>query len=311
MAIEFRGVEFPPLRNLTVSAPNGAVIGAIGENGSGKAALLRLAAGIEKPLAGEVTGTGKRRYLGASDQLDLSPVDLLLLEHALAQQDALARAQAIVGIQRLRDNGATVLLVSHDADLLRRLCDEVWWLDAGALAGRGDPGEILDAYQQRIAEKFRAWGGTLMSPVRTALRRGDGRAEILALQTLSETGQPAMIWRSGEQVAIRVLVRYREPVEQPVIGIMIRTHLGLEVYGTNTEQERLKAGRCEAADQLQAVFRFRCDLCPGDYTLTAASHDSDGAAHDWINNAVAFVVTDSRDTAGVANLRARVELKKL
>jgi ABC-type polysaccharide/polyol phosphate transport system ATPase subunit len=45
MGIEFRGIEFPPLRNLTVSAPNGALIGVIGEKGAGKAALLRLAAG--------------------------------------------------------------------------------------------------------------------------------------------------------------------------------------------------------------------------------------------------------------------------
>jgi Wzt C-terminal domain len=52
-------------------------------------------------------------------------------------------------------------------------------------------------------------------------------------------------------------------------------------------------------------------LCPGEYTLTAASHDPDGTAHDWIDNALAFVVTDSRYTAGVANLRASVGTSKL
>ena len=45
MAIEFRGVRFPPLCDLTVSAPSGAVIGVIGEKGAGKGALLRLACG--------------------------------------------------------------------------------------------------------------------------------------------------------------------------------------------------------------------------------------------------------------------------
>ena len=46
MAIEFRGVRFPPLRDLTVSAPSGAVIGIIGEKGAGKGVLLRLASGL-------------------------------------------------------------------------------------------------------------------------------------------------------------------------------------------------------------------------------------------------------------------------
>ena len=311
MAIEFRGARFPPLSNLTVAAPSGAVIGVIGEKGSGKIALLRLAAGLEKPLAGEVICEGARRYLGPSDALDLSPVHLLVMEHSLAQQDALARAKALVGIDRLHTQGTTVLIASHEADLLRRLCDEVWWLDAGALGGRGDPGEVFDAYQDRIARKFRSWGETQPSPVRRSLQRGDGRAEILSLDTLGEAGQSTMIWRSGEQVSVRVLVRYLGPVEEPVIGILIRTRIGLAVYGTNTELEKIKTGSFAAGDRMQAIFQFRCELCPGEYTLTAASHDPDGTAHDWIDNALAFVVTDSRYTAGVANLRASVEVEKL
>jgi lipopolysaccharide transport system ATP-binding protein len=311
MAIEFRGARFPPLCNLTMSAPSGAVIGVIGEKGAGKIALLRLAAGLEKPLAGEVICEGVRRYVGPGDACDLSPVDLLVMEHSLAQQDALARAKALVGIDRLRSEGTTVLIASHEADLLRRLCDEVWWLDAGALRGRGDPGEVLDAYQERVAEKFRAWGETQASPVHRLLQRGDGRAEIISLETLGESGQPTMIWRSGEQVSVRVLVRYLGPVAEPVIGLLIRTRIRLAVYGTNTELEKIKTGTFAGGDRMQAVFQFRCDLCPGEYTLTAASHDPDGTAHDWIDNALAFVVTDSRYTAGVANLRASVEANKI
>ncbi len=225
--------------------------------------------------------------------------------------DALEREKWLVIIDNLRSHGATVLIVSHDADLLRRLCDEVWWLKQGTLALRGDPGEVLDAYQERIAQQFRAWGETHSSPMRLALRRGDGRAEILSLETLGESGQPSVVWRSGETVAVRVRVRYREAVEEPVIGIMIRTRIGLNVYGTNTELEKCKTGKLGAGEGLETVFRFRCDLCPGEYTLTAASHDPDGTAHDWIDNAVAFAVTDSRYTAGVANLRACVEMQKL
>ena len=63
MAIEFRGARFAPLRDLTISAPNGAVIGVVGEKGAGKAALLRLASGQAEPEAGEVIADGERRYL--------------------------------------------------------------------------------------------------------------------------------------------------------------------------------------------------------------------------------------------------------
>jgi lipopolysaccharide transport system ATP-binding protein len=46
-------------------------------------------------------------------------------------------------------------------------------------------------------------------------------------------------------------------------------------------------------------------LCPQEYTITVASHDPDGVWHEWLEDAVAFLVTDSRYTAGVANLRAK------
>jgi lipopolysaccharide transport system ATP-binding protein len=309
MAIEFRGINHPPLHDLTVSAPDGAVIGIIGEKGAGKHALMRLAADLEKPQAGEVIFEGTRRHLGLTDALQLSPVDLLLIEQTLAPHDALVRGRALVGIDRMRNAGATVLIVSHEADLLRQLCDEVWWLEAGTLHMQGDPAEVLAAYQQRISEKFRAWGDTLSSPMSASLRRGDGRAEILSLETFGDSGQPTMIWRSGEEAVIRVKVRYREAVEDPVVGILIRTRIGLEVYGTNTELERLKIGPCAPDSEYQLEFRFACNLCPGEYTLTAASHDHDGTAHDWIDDAIAFLVTDSRYTAGVANLRAKVQLR--
>ena len=311
MAIEFRGARLPPLKALAAAAPDGAVIGLIGEEGAGQSAILRLAAGFEDALEGEIVCRGTRRYLGPSDSLDLSPVDLLLIDHTFAQEDALARTQAVVQIDCLRSNGATVLIASHELELLRSLADEVWWLDSGSLVRRGDPREVLDAYRQRIAEKFRAWGEKQAPPLRLSQRRGDGRAELVSLETLGASGQPTMVWLSGETVTVRVTAGYREAVDNPVVGIMIRTRIGLEVYGTNTELENLKLGPCPAGSRLRIDFRFPCRLCPGEYTLTAASHDTDGTAHDWIEDALAFVVTDSRYTAGVVNLKAKVTMERL
>ncbi len=308
MAIEFRGVRLAPLRDLTVSAPNGAVIGVIGEKGAGKAALLRLASGAVQPEAGEVIAEGQRRYLGPLDALELSPVGVLSIEHSMAQLDALERARAVAGIDRLRSAGTTVLIVSHELDLLQSLCDEVWWLDQGKLLQQGDPRDVLDAYRERIAEKLRACGPTQNNPLGPAKRRGDGRAEILSIETLDSAGTPTAVLQSGENATVRAMLRYPQSVEEPVIGIMIRTRIGLEVYGTNTELEKVSTGTCTAGSRMQIEFGFRCDLCPGEYTITLASHDADGTTHDWVDDAVMFTVADSRYTAGVANLRAKVKI---
>ncbi len=311
MPIEFREVSHPPLAGFSAVAPPGAIVGLIGEDTAGTRVLLRLAAGLETPARGEIVAPASRRYVGPLDPLNLAPVEALLLDHALACHDALVRGRAAAGLERLRRNGATVLLASHEEPLLEALADEIWWIHEGRLAMRGDPREVLDAWRRHVTQGLRAWGETVSLALAPSLRRGDGRAELLAIEALGAEGRPTMVWQSGEEASIRVTVRFERRVEDPVVGIMIRTRVGMEVYGTNTELEGLRLGPCEAGETLRVSFQFRCDLCPGQYTITAASHDPDGVWHDWLEDAVAVTVTDTRYATGVANLRARVSMEKL
>jgi energy-coupling factor transporter ATP-binding protein EcfA2 len=306
MAVAFRGVTSAPLREFGAAAPDGVVVGIIGENGSGKGRVLRLAAGIEKPSSGSVERSGSARFLGPAGSLDFTPAAVLLIDHTFAHQDAVARERGAAALDRSRRTGTTALLVSHEEELLRRVADEIWWLHQGRLAARGDPNEVLAAYRRHVADRVRALGAGA-SEVSPRMRRGDGRAEVLRIETIGEDGRPTTVWRSGELVVVKVAVRFRNAVADPVIGIMIRTAIGLNVYGTNTELEHLKLGPRAPGDCIQVTFAFRCELCPQEYTLTVASHDPDGIWHDWLEDAVAFSVSDSRYTAGVANLRAQVD----
>jgi len=298
------------MRSFDAAAPDGVVVGIIGENGSGKGRLIGLASGEEACASGSVERSGPVRRLSPDAALDLSPAPVLLIDHTLARQDALARERAALALDGLRRGGTTTLLVSHEEDLLRRLADEVWWLHEGKLAGRGDPGEVLTAYRRHTAQRLRAWAETAQMPLQPRWRRGDGRAEMVSVQTIGENGQPTLVWRRGELAVVKVRVRFRQAVADPVIGIMIRTRIGLNVYGTNTELEKLKLGPCAAGDWREIGFAFRCELCPENYTLTVASHDPDGLWHDWLEDAVSFAVVDERYTAGVANLRASVTVTR-
>jgi lipopolysaccharide transport system ATP-binding protein len=310
MAIAFRDVSFPPIHQFSVTAPDGVVIGLIGEEGSGAREVLRLAGGAVAPASGEVEMPGNRRLITTTDPLNLAPVEVLALEHALAGHDALVRIRASVGLERLRRAGATILMLSHEQDLLRALSDEVWWIHDGGVAAKGDPREVLEQYNRHIAKRVRAWGEAVTPALNPSMRRGDGRARILKLETADEQGGSATVWQCGSNVQVGVTVQFESPVDDPVVGIMIRTRIGFEVYGTNTELEGIKLGPCQAGDVISVRFRFRCDLCPQEYSITAASHDPDGIWHDWLEDAVAFSVTDSRYTAGVANLRASIDVER-
>jgi lipopolysaccharide transport system ATP-binding protein len=276
MAVEFRTAS------LEATAPDGAIIGLVGEDDCGAGELLKLCE---------------------------SQPGVVGLNHAFAMQDAVKRARTLTELERRRRSGATILIASHELALLESICDEVWWLDGGKLAARGDPKETLAKYRKHVAEKVRGWGEIEPSPLAPSSRRGDGRAEVVSIETLGADGKPTSVWKGGEQVAIRAAIRFREPVADPVFGLMIRTQIGFEVYGTNTELECMKIGPCAAGEIRRVTFSFRCELCPRAYTVTLASHDPDGTAHDWLEDAIAVTVTGERFTAGVANLHAKVTVE--
>ena len=278
MTIEFREETAGQLDGLTAIAPGGAVIGIIGESDSGAADLLALAA--HKGSALVVTG------------------------EELARLDPIQRAKLARQLAELRRAGDVAFLASHEEEALRLFSDEVWWLHEGRIAAKGDPADVLAKYRRHIAKRLRSPGGLIKNELAPSMRRGDGRAHIVSLQTLGAAGEPTMVWTSGEMASVRTTVRFDAPVEDPVIGIMIRTRIGMEVYGTNTGLEKLKIGPCAAGETYEVTFAFRCDLTPQEYSLTVASHDPDGVWHDWLEDAIAFSVQDSRYTAGVANLRA-------
>lgn len=310
MSIEFKDVSAGPLTEFRAVAPSGVIIGVIGEKNSGVSELLKLACGLMKPEQGEVVAPPERRFVAQGETLNLAPASVIALDQALAMQDAVVRARSLTGLDRLRRGGTTVLLASHEEKLLETLCDEVWWLEAGYLAAKGDPRETLRRYRHAVSEKIRSWGESISPRLAPSYRRGDGRAEVIALETLGADGKPTIVWKSGEMVSIRASVRFHEAVENPVLGILIRTQIGFEVYGTNTELEGIKIGPKAPGETATLSISFLCDLCPHPYTLTVASHDPDGTAHDWLEDAVAFTVTDDRYTAGVANLRAKVVVEK-
>ncbi len=310
MSLEFHSVHAAPLAGFTAMAPSGAIIGVIGEKGSGVTELLKLAGGAMQAERGDVAAPPERRYVAPGDALNLAPAAVLALDQALATQDAIVRARTLTALDRLRRSGSTVLLASHEDRLLESLCDEIWWLDGGQLAAKGDPKETLTRYRRFVAERVRNWGESISPRLAPTARRGNGHAEVISIETIGSNGKPSIVFKSGEQVTVRATVRFHEAIDNPVLGMLIRTQIGFEVYGTNTELEHVKLGPCRAGETVTVVFRFLCDLCPHAYTITLASHDPDGTAHDWLDDAVAFTVNDERPTAGVANLRATVTVEK-
>jgi ABC-type polysaccharide/polyol phosphate transport system ATPase subunit len=84
--------------------------------------------------------------LGFSVAVHTEP-DLLLVDEVLAVGDHAFQTKCVERIQRMRDDGVTIFFVSHDAHIVRQLCDRVLWLKEGRLFRDGAPSDVLAQYE--------------------------------------------------------------------------------------------------------------------------------------------------------------------
>ncbi len=254
--------------------------------------------------------TGMYVRLAFATAIHVEP-DILVVDEALAVGDAVFANRCVRKFQELRQRKITVLFVSHDLGLVKQLSDRAILLVGGRIHAQGDPNQVINQYIGLVLEKQRADAEPREAGRLTAgFRHGDRTSEILDVQLLDANGERVKVVPSGAPVRVRMRSVFHEPKADPMVGILIRNRIGMEVYGTNTRVEQITLGEFEAGDELDLEFRFECWLAPQQYTLTVATQNPDGSSHDWLDDVLAFEVVDARALAGVANLRAKVEWQK-
>ena len=232
--------------------------------------------------------------------------EILIVDEALAVGDAVFANRCVRKFQELRERKVTVLFVSHDLGLVKQLSDRAILLLHGRIAAEGTPHDVINRYIGLVLQREEP-KGKRDDRVRASFRHGDAASEILGVEILNRHGDAVLSVAGGEPITVRVRARFHQSRTDPMVGILIRTRIGMEVYGTNTRIEETHLGDFQAGDELEVDFHLECWLTPQQYTLTVATQNADGSSHDWLDDTIAFDVVDRRVAAGVANLRAKVE----
>jgi homopolymeric O-antigen transport system ATP-binding protein len=263
---------------------------------------------INRPVKEYSSGMYVR--LAFSTAIHVDP-DILIVDEALAVGDAVFANRCIRKFEDLREKKTTVLFVSHDLGLVKQLSNRAIFLLNGRIEAEGKPKHVIDKYIGVVLERQKAYEqrDRRIHPAATN-RHGDGSSEILDVTFLDETGRACGVVSSGERVTIRIRTAFHARRVEPMVGILIRNRIGMEVYGTNTRIEQVDLGAFEAGEELAIDFEFECWLTPQQYTVTVATQYPDGSSHDWIDDVISFEVLSKRQAAGVTDLRAHIAWRK-
>lgn len=268
---------------------------------------------LDQPLRVYSTGMQMRLAFSAATAVRR---DILIIDEALSVGDAYFQHKCIERIRCFKEQGTTLLFVSHDPAAVKSLCDRAILLDQGRLIQDGAPEEILDYYNALIARKE---GDEEIKQVesrhgRKSTRSGSRQAEILEIDILDDNGQPARAFQVGDMAQICCRILFHTPMQNPTLGILLRDRLGNDIFGTNTYYLQTPRQDYAAGEILHAVYKLRLNLGRGNYSLTLAVHALNTHLQDnrdWWDNCLVFqVIPNNFVFVGLAALPVEVEVRK-
>ncbi len=256
-------------------------------------------AGLERFIDTPVKNYSSGMYvrLGFSVAINVDP-DVLLVDEVLAVGDEQFQNRCAEKFAELRNQGRTIVLVSHGLAAVRTVCDEVAWLARGRIERSGPAGDVVDAYVGE-SHQARADEGGL------GARWGSGEAVIERIELLGPAGTPTSQVRTGDEVTIRLHYRSREPVARPVFGVAIHSLEGVHVTGPNTREAGLVPEKITGAGTVD-LHVGRLLLLPGIYDISASLVDYTASHfYDFHQRSVRFDVdpgTPHESFGGVVSL---------
>ena len=269
---------------------------------------------IDRPVKEYSSGMYVR--LAFSTAIHVDP-EVLIVDEALAVGDAIFASRCVQKFEELRKKNVTVLLVSHDLGLIKRLADRAAFMLDGRIVMQGAPKDAVNRYVGFVLDRERATQerstGLLEDSIiaKSSFRHGDGASRVMDVRILGSTGETCHTFRPGESIIVRVRAAFHKPVSNPVVGILIRNRIGMDIFGTNTRLERADLGDFEPGEEIEVEFELDCLLSRHEYTITVAVQYWNGLSQDWLDDVLDFRVEDTKDVAGVLNLNTRVRHQKL
>lgn len=191
--------------------------------------------------------------------------DLLLIDEVLAVGDAAFQQKCHDVLNRARDEGRTILLVTHDMGQVQRFCDRALLLERGKVVALGDARTVARRYTQL---NFATRDDAHTVRALAAGTEGDGTAEIIDSWVQTADGRRVDTLEQGESCALLMRVRLLEPAQDPVFGFVLSDEQHRRVLVVTTEADGRPTGRWEAGDVLNVAVSFDNWFVPGRYFLS-------------------------------------------
>lgn len=233
-----------------------------------------------------------------------------VVDEALSVGDAYFQQKCMNKIKEFKNNGGSMVFVSHDMNAVKVLCDQAILLDEGNVIERDTPEKIVNTYNFLIAKRSKGEEIKYQNNKPTS-GYGNNKIMIEEVKLLDENNMPSEILISGRPVKLMIRLAAKENIENITLGIAIRDKFGQDIYGTNSFHLKRKICVQEGQTQTISYVFDEFNIGPGKYTITVATHTDDTHLDEcfhWIDKCAVFEVIGDKNTYFQGLVRLKPEL---
>jgi ABC-type polysaccharide/polyol phosphate transport system ATPase subunit len=248
---------------------------------------------IDRPVRTYSSGMAMRLGFAIAAFLQ---ADVLLLDEVFAVGDENFQRKCFGVIAAFKNQGGTILFVSHDAQAVERLCERSILLSVGEKVYDGPTHEAIARYRRLLADD--------LDPAErgAGLREwGSGEAEIAGARLLDANGGERHQFLAGEPLRLEVDLRAHTALAPPRLHLEVRDTTGLLVAEDAIDASAIgwPSGPGMATARLDVE---RPSLAFGRFRVRLGLVGADGSTLHQLDDALDFLVYPDGEERGLVHL---------
>jgi lipopolysaccharide transport system ATP-binding protein len=269
---------------------------------------------IDNPV--RTYSSGMRMRLAFSAATHTRP-DILLIDEVFAVGDTLFQRKCVDRIIQFKEQGSVILLVSHNMEQVKEICDEAILLHGGKLVTHSDPREVVDRYFALMSDETKR---RTPSNVKTAItecgkelrinenRFGSLEVEIRKVVLKNSLGLPLGDICCGESLTVEIEFFANKPVKSPILVVNITDKSGRIYCSMNSFSKQIILPLKEGEYKI-ALHVDRLDLNVGQYYVDVSIYETNWRyAYDFHSHVYSFFITTTNNIDGMISPPHRWEL---
>lgn len=272
---------------------------------------------IDNPVRTYSSGMYMRLAFSVAINVD---ADILLIDEILAVGDVNFQAKCLNKLMEIKNDGTTIVLVSHSTGQIEQICDRSIWIHDGIIALDGDAHTVDDEYlkymgdkrkeRAQVSDKVRVYksneSGVVAGTKNTGNisennHRGTGEVMIISVRSFNTNNEEAVVFSSNDPIFFDISYEVKESINNALIGVSIFRNDGVRCYGTNTKVDGIDNFIIDKNSNIKFMLEEN-QLLEGKYFLDVCIAVKDEDIVDYCSHVCEFEVYNHSKEIGLIRM---------